>query len=79
MAYSNERIVTIATFSNIVEATLARGALEAIGIRCLVPGESQGSFSRYRGAPETAVLQVFEHDRERAVTELRRLQIRLVE
>ena len=70
----NEALVTIAIFDTTFEASLARGALEAIGIRALVPEETMvrsGSFT-------TAHLQVFESDRVRSVTELSRMQIRLV-
>lgn len=75
-----EPIVTIATFTTSMEASLARGALEAIGIRAMVPGEAQGSFSSlYRGGVSMTELQVFESDRDRAMVELRRMQIRLVE
>ena len=72
--------MTIATFATSMEATLARGALEAIGIRAWVPGEAQGSFSSmYRGGLTTTELKVFESDRDRAVVELRRMQMRIVE
>jgi hypothetical protein len=75
-----EPIVTVATFSSSMEASLARGALEAIGIRAWVPGEAQGSFlSMYRGGLSTTELKVFESDRDRALVELSRMQIRLVE
>jgi hypothetical protein len=74
-----EALVTIATFDTELEASFARGALEAIGIRALVPGEWSGSFTgMYRGLPHQAELQVFESDRDRALVELRRLQIRIV-
>jgi hypothetical protein len=62
----NEALITIATFETELEASFARGALEAIGIRALVPGESSGE------------LKVFESDRDRALVELRRLRIRIV-
>lgn len=75
-----EPIVTVATFGTSMEASLARGALEAIGIRAWVPGESQATFSSlYRGGLSTTELKVFESDRARASVELRRMQIRLVE
>jgi hypothetical protein len=64
----DETLVTIATFETELEASFARGALEAIGISALVPGEWSGY----------AELQVFESDRDRAIDELRRLQIRIV-
>jgi hypothetical protein len=74
-----DELVTIATFDTELEASFARGALEAIGIRSLVPGEWSGSFTgMYRGLPHQAELQVFESDRDRALVELRRLKIRIV-
>jgi hypothetical protein len=78
---NDEALVTIATFPTEFEASLARGALEAIGIPSLVPAEARGSFrGLYNGiAPSTAELKVFESDRDRAVVELRRLQIRVVD
>jgi hypothetical protein len=69
----DEALVTIATFDTEFEASLARGALEAIGIRALVPSERLG---RRRGP--LAELQVFESDSERAAVELRRMQMRVV-
>jgi hypothetical protein len=75
-----EPLVTIATFVTSMEGSLARGALEAIGIRAFVPGEAQGTFSSmYRGGVSTTELKVFESDRDRAVVELRRMQMRLVD
>lgn len=73
-------IITVATFATGMEASLARGALEAIGIRAFVPGEAQASFSSlYRGSLAASELKVFESDRERALVELRRMQMRIVE
>jgi hypothetical protein len=72
------RLVAAATFATEFEASLARGALEAIGIDAWVPAEDSGSFSR-PGAPPVVTLQVFESDLEQAVVELRRLQMRVVE
>jgi hypothetical protein len=69
-------LVTIATFADSFEAAPAKGALEAIGIRAYVPGES---LSLNRGGTVSAELQVFERDRERANVELRRLQMRIVD
>jgi hypothetical protein len=74
MNMDDERLVTLAEFDTRFEAGLARGALEAIGIRVFVPEEHM--FRASHANP--ARLQVFEYDRERAMTELRRLQIRLV-
>jgi hypothetical protein len=59
--------------------TFARGALEAIGIPALVPGESSGAIQGfYVGRATRAELQVFESDRDRASVELRRMRIRIV-
>jgi len=78
-SHSDDALVTIATFETELEASFARGALEAIGISALVPGEWSGSFTGMsRGLPHQAELQVFESDRDRALVELRRLQIRIV-
>lgn len=75
----DEPLVTIATFETEIEASFARGALDSIGIRALVPGEAAGSFSgMYGGMTHPAELKVFESDRDRALAELRRLQIRIV-
>ena len=75
----DEALVPIATFETELEASFARGALQAIGISALVPGEWGGSFSGlYGGMPRQAELMVFESDRDRATAELRRLQIRIV-
>ena len=54
MPFRDEPIVTLATFETEFEASLARGALEAIGIRAMVPGEQYGTYSRGRGRPEPA-------------------------
>ena len=72
---TDEPLITIATFEDSIEARLARGALEAIGIRALVP---ENGLTRLGVALVPASLQVFESDSARAVTELRRMQIRLV-
>ena len=75
----DEALVTIATFETEFEASLARGALEAIGIAALVPAETRGTFrGLYGGVPGAgpAELKVFESDRDRAIVELRRLEIR---
>jgi hypothetical protein len=75
----DEALITIAVFETELEASFARGALEAIGISALVPREWSGSFTgMYRGLPHRAELQVFESDRDRALVELGRLQIRIV-
>jgi hypothetical protein len=79
MPFRNEPLVTIATFFTPFEASLARGALEAIGIKAMVLGEAFGYFTRYKDSPPQADLQVFESDRDRAMVELRRLQMRVVD
>jgi Putative prokaryotic signal transducing protein len=79
VARRDEALVTIARFDTEFEASLARGALEGIGIPALVPSEAKGSFSGlYSGGVWVAELQVFESDRDRAMVELRRMQIRVV-
>jgi hypothetical protein len=70
----DERLVTIAVFDTRFEAGLARGALEGTGIRSLVPEEHQ----LRAGHAFPGRLQVLESDRDRAIAELRRLQIRIV-
>jgi hypothetical protein len=73
----DEALVTVAVFDTAFEASVARGALEAIGIAALVPEEMQ---IRTRGEIfSTAQLQVFESDLPSAATELRRMQIRCVD
>ncbi len=72
----DEALVTIAVFDTTFDASLARGALEAVGIRALVPEETLvGSRTEVAIASR---LQVFESDRARALVELRRMQIRVV-
>ena len=81
-AKRDEALVTVAVFDTEFEASLARGALEAIGIPALVPSESSGSISGFYSGrlPGTVTnLQVFESDRDRAIVELRRMQMRLVD
>jgi hypothetical protein len=79
--HDQDSLVTIATFETEFEASLARGALEAIGIPALVPTESQGTFGGLHGrtGPGPAALRVFASDRERAVAELNRLQMKTVD
>ena len=78
MAGNREALVTIASFSTDLEASLAKGALEAAGIAAFVPREMLGTFSRIRGGIPLGVLQVAECDRDRAVAELRRMELRIV-
>jgi hypothetical protein len=73
---NDEVLVTIAVFDTSFDAAVARGALEAIGIRALVPEEALFR----RGVVVTpGSLQVLECDEARARVALRRLQIRVVE
>ena len=74
----DEALVTIARFPTSFEASLAKGALESVGITAFVPDERMGSFSRNRGGIPTGTLQVFESDRDRAVAELRRMDLKIV-
>jgi hypothetical protein len=74
--HDDEGLVTIAVFDTLFEASLARGALEAAGIRALVPEES---LVRRDVILQTARLQVLESDRNRSMVELQRRQIRLVQ
>ena len=73
MADQSDPLVTIASFATSMDASLARGALEAAGIDAIVAGEGLGSFSRNRGGITVTELQVRNSDREKAIAELRRL------
>jgi hypothetical protein len=73
-----EPLVTIATFNTGLEASLAKGALEAVGIRAFIPNEGLGMVSRNRGAIAAEELKVFARDTERARAILRRSELRLV-
>ncbi len=79
--HENDALVTIATFETELEASFARGALEAVGISALVPAESQGMFSGLYGRTGLGrtELKVFEPDRDRALVELRRIRVKVVE
>jgi hypothetical protein len=78
MPRRDEPLVTIASFPTTFEAGLAKGALESIGIRAFVPGESLGTLSRNRGGIADGSLQVFASDRANAIAELRRLDLKIV-
>jgi len=73
MVDQSDPLVTIASFATSLDASLARGALEAAGINAVVAGEGLGSFSRNRGGIPVTELQVRDSDREKAIAELRRL------
>jgi hypothetical protein len=77
MNRDRERVVTVATFDTVFDACVAKGALEAIGISALVPEENMTG--RRAHFQPVAHLQVFESDATRAVAELRRMQMRVVE
>ncbi len=78
-AHTDEPLVTIASFASSFEASLAKGALEACGILAVVPDEGLGTFSRNRGGIACGILQVFQSDRDRAIAELRRLNLKVVD
>jgi hypothetical protein len=73
---NNEALITIAVFDRVWEACLARGALNNAGIRALVPEE--GLMRTRGGIFPHGSLQVTAADRDRAVAELRRLNMRVV-
>jgi len=77
----DEPLVTIAVFETIAEASIARGALESAGIRALVPEETLVRLGRFPGTRliPPGSLQVLESDKDRAIAELRRRRIRLVD
>ena len=70
---TQDDFVTVASFENSLEASIARGALEAAGIAAFVPGEALGTFSRNRGGITSTELQVRAVDRDQAIEELKRL------
>ena len=75
MVDQSDPLVTIASFATGMEASLARGALEAAGISAIVAGEGLGTFSRNRGGIPVTELQVRKSDREKAIAELQRLEM----
>jgi hypothetical protein len=75
----SRRAVTVATLDSYFEAALVRGALAASGIRALVANEAQGTFPSDRGGGSSTEFRVRETDRDRAVDELRRMQLPVVE
>jgi GNAT superfamily N-acetyltransferase len=70
---ADDTLVTVATFENSLQASLARGALEAEGIDAFVPGDTLGTFTRNRGGVSLTELQVRVSDRERAAAALARI------
>jgi putative signal transducing protein len=68
-----EEFVTVATFANSMQASLAKGALEAAGIPALAPGEDFGAFALTSSLPQQtwAELKVRSSDRERALEVLK--------
>jgi hypothetical protein len=71
-------LVRIASFPTRIEASLARGALEQIGIPAVVPGEAVGTLSLDRSGMATGDLLVAEADRVRATAALRRMNFAIV-
>jgi hypothetical protein len=67
-----EEFVTVATFENQIEASVARGALEAEGIPTFVPIEVRGSYNVSRPYSPWAELKVRAGDRDRAIQVLKR-------
>ena len=65
----DDEFVAVATFENSMQASLAKGALEAAGIPALVPGESFGAFAVTSSLPQQtwAELRVRGSDRSRAL------------
>ena len=74
----DEALITIAAFDTVWEASIARGVLEAAGIRALVPEERLVRPASLVAISPTGTLQVLESDRDRALLALRHSQIRLV-
>jgi hypothetical protein len=67
-----EELVTVATFENQIAASVARGALEAAGIRAFVPEETRMfGFNQTVLHQPWADLKVKASDRDRAVEALR--------
>jgi hypothetical protein len=64
-----DALVTIATFATGLDASVARGALEAEGIRAYVPGESAPAMT---GALPVTEVRVRTSDRLRAMEVLER-------
>jgi hypothetical protein len=73
-----ELLVTIARFPTSFDASVAKSALNGCGIEAFVPGEDLGTFTTNRAWVPVTELQVFESDRDRALAELRRAEIRIM-
>ena len=65
-------LVTVATFATGLDASVARGALEAEGIRAYVPSEPLRTIARTRVPAPTTALRVRTSDRVRAMEVLER-------
>lgn len=72
----DDRLVTMKVFASAFEASLARGALQAAGIRAVIPGEALGTFCRPHADTSTRTLQVFAEDFDAATAELTRATMR---
>jgi hypothetical protein len=68
---ADNRIVRLATASNPQEAALWQQALEALGVRCRVVGETLGSFGVVYPESVQPEIWVFESDVDRAKAVLR--------
>ena len=66
-AEEDEQLVTVATFGNMFDASVARGALEAEGVQAFVPGEALGAFSQVPPREMWVELKVRASDCDRAV------------
>ena len=69
---ATEEFVTVATFENQTEASVAKGALEAEGIPAFVPLEVPGSYNVSRPYAPWAELKVRPSDQDRAIEMLKR-------
>ena len=62
-----EEWVTVATFRNMFDASVAKGALEADGLSAFVPSENIGAFGRAVMPGPWVEIEVRASDRDRAV------------
>jgi hypothetical protein len=69
----DDELVTVATFTSSMDASIAKGALEAAGIPAFVPGENVGTFARNVSVLPGAAseLKVRAGDAERALAALK--------
>ena len=62
-----DKIITIATFENYLDADLARQLLEDAGIKCSVAGETAANVFSGLPAISRIELQVFDEDADKAI------------